>query len=283
MTTLYDMIARRTPAEEKGLPHPEALHSIPSVLSAVEVVELLAAAPEAGLSQADIARRASVSASTCYRILRSLAVRGWVRKEGRGRWKLDGGGLSQVASALRDPAAAVDRARAVMQRVASQRGIGCKFSVRRGMRQVVVARAEPASQVQTTGPEGAEYPLVEGSSGAALLADLDDGAVSSVFASSGPSQTGIRFLRSALSAIRERGWCMRPRILDWPISALSAPVRDASGAVAGALTFVVPAAKAADPALAALLVKSAAECSPGPKPAGPAPGTQTSTPHTPDP
>ena len=260
MNPLPDVRARRNPAAKEG-PLPEAAHLIPSVVSAVEVVELLASAPEDGLSQADLAKKARVSASTCYRILRSLSVRGWVRKEGRGRWKLGGGGLASVASAIRDPVVAAGRARAVMQRIASQRGIGCKFSVRRGMRQVVVARAEPASQVQTTGPEGAEYPLVEGSSGAALLADLDAGAVPSVFAASGPSQTDIRFLRGALSDLREKGWCLRPRILDWPIAALSAPVRDASGSVAGALTFVVPSAKAGDPSLSALLVKAAAECS----------------------
>lgn len=236
-------------------------NAIPSVIAAAELVEALAGADADGMSQAELADRLSISVSTCYRILRSLAVRGWVRKEGRGRWKLAGGGLSIVASSLRDPGAVADRARAAMQRISLQRGIGCKFSVRRGMRQVVVARAEPASQVQTTGREGAEYPLVEGSSGAALLADIDETAVASVFAASEPSQTDIRFLRKALSDIREKGWSVRNRILDWPLAALSAPVRDATGSVAGALTFVVPASKAYDPELSRLLLKTAAECS----------------------
>lgn len=44
MNTLYEMRARRVPAAAAGLPAPEALHSISSVVSAVEVVELLAAA-----------------------------------------------------------------------------------------------------------------------------------------------------------------------------------------------------------------------------------------------
>ena len=236
-------------------------HAIPSVLAAAEIVETLAGMGGAGLSQVELARRASVSTSTCYRILRSLSVRGWVRKECRGHWKLAGGGFFPVASALADPLSAIERARGVMQRIAERHGIGCKFSVRRGMRQVVVARAEPASQLQTTGREGAEFSLVEGSSGAALLADLDESAVSSVFAESGASQTDIRFLRRALADLRERGGCLRPRILDWPIAALSAPVRDSAGSVAGALTFVVPAAKARDPALAKLLLSAAAECS----------------------
>ena len=82
-----------------------------------------------------------------------------------------------------------------------------------------------------------------------------------MFAESGTSQTDIRFLRAALADLHSKGWCHRPKILDWPIAAMSAPVRDSSGSVAGALTFVVPSARATDPALAELLLSAAAECS----------------------
>lgn len=233
-------------------------NSIPSVVAAAAVVERLAAEPD-GLAQTALARTLSLSPSTCYRILRSLAARGWVRKEGRGRWTL-AGGLLPVAAALRGPLVRLDRARAVLERVARKRGIACKLSLRRGLEQVVAARAEPDSPIQATGREGAAFAVTEGSSGAALLADLTDSDARALFRAAPRPETDLPFLLRALADLRERGWCMRDRILDWPLAALSAPVRDAHGAVFASLTFVVPADARKDPALPRLLLASAREC-----------------------
>ena len=211
-------------------------NSIPSVVAAAAVVERLAAEPD-GLAQAALARLLSLSPSTCYRILRSLDAREWVRKEGRGRWIL-AGGLLPVAAALRGPLDRLEHARGILHRLARTRRIACKLSLRRGFEQVVAARAEPDSPIQATGREGAAFTVTEGSSGAALLP----------------------FLLRALADVRDRGWCMRDRILDWPLAALSAPVRDGHGAVFAALTFVVPADARKDTALPGLLLETAKQC-----------------------
>lgn len=236
-------------------------NSIPSVVAAAAVVERLAAEPD-GLAQAALARLLSLSPSTCYRILRSLDARGWVRKEGRGRWIL-AGGLLPVAAALRGPLDRLEHAREILHRLVRTRRIACKLSVRRGFEQVVAARAEPDSPIQATGREGAAFAVTEGSSGAALLADLSDADARALFRASPRSKTDLPFLLRALADLRNRGWCMRDRILDWPLAAFSAPVRDGHGAVFAALTFVVPADACKDPALPGLLLETAKQCEGG--------------------
>ena len=155
----------------------------------------------------------------------------------------------------------LDHACNALRTIAADKGIACKLSVRRGHEQVVIAREEPDGPVQTTGVVGAVGPITEGSSGAALLCDESDAAIEAVLRAAGTRQTPPAFLRAAIASIREKGWALRPSIPPWPISALSAPVRDASGAVLAALTFIVPTASLDEAAHAKLLLKTAAQCS----------------------
>lgn len=233
-------------------------NTVPSVSSAIQILESLADSPQ-GVPQVVLSTSLGLSSSTCYRILQSLAEHGWVVKEGRGLWHL-GPGLLPVAAGLSETVVDLEHCRAVIHRVARERDIACKISVRRGLEQVVVARAEPSSTVQMTGREGGTFPVAEGSSGAALLCDLPDAKAEALFAASPSNQTNLAFLRSALRAVRASGWCMRERITYWPIAALSAPIRDAGGAVVASLSFLVPEDRRNDPSLPPLLLRTAAAC-----------------------
>ena len=233
-------------------------NTTPAVLAAMEIVEALAAAPE-GLSQAVLASSIGLSTSTTYRILRSLAARGWVYKGSRGIYRL-GSGLLAVACAVETEHEALLRSRETLERLASEHGIACKLSIRRGMQQVIYARAEPESPFHTTGQEGRAFPLVEGSSGVALLCDFQDADAAALFAAAPSAQTNLAFLLDGLKRVRDEGWCFRKRIANWPISAMSAPVRDEAGKVFASLSFIVPEDRFDDPGLAELLLASAREC-----------------------
>ena len=233
-------------------------NTVPSVVAAMRIVERLAAEP-GGLSRSALAAEPGLSSSTCYRILRSLEAVGWAAKGADGRWRL-GPGLAAVAAAARDRTLALDAARATLGRLAAGHGISCKLSMRRGLEQVVAVRAEPPGEMLASGVEGVRYPVAEGSSGAALLSDMEPDEALALLKTARKPQTSAGFLRAALADVREKGWCGRRRIADWPISALSAPVRDASGEIAAALTFIVPDSRFSDPALPPLLLEAAREC-----------------------
>ena len=233
-------------------------NTTPAVIAATRVVSKLAASEE-GLAQSALAGALGITTSTCYRILRSLEAAGWATKNARGLWSL-GSGLLPVAAALRGQERRIEACRALLDRIARERGLSCKLSLRRGVEQVVVVRAEKASPVKAAGHEGDTFPIAEGSSGAALLADLTDSEARAAFSSCGKTQTSLKFLLSSLASLREKGWCVRPKIQDWPIAAISAPVRDADGAVIAALTFVLPASAAGDKATINHLLNAAREC-----------------------
>lgn len=230
-------------------------NTIPSVIAAARVAERLAREP-GGVAQSRLAAELDLSQSTCYRILQSLAACGWATKSPGGLWRC-GGAFATMAAATSEAMLDLDSVRAALNRVATRHGVASKFSIRRGIEQFVAVRAEREGEVRVTGSEGVSFSVVEGSSGAALLADSGDAAAKALFSAAPPSKTDLKFLLDALAHLRKLGWCGRRRIADWPVSALSSPVRDASGAVAGALTFLVPENRFTDPSLPRLLLKTA--------------------------
>ena len=231
---------------------------VPSVVSAVKIVERLAALP-GGATQASLAESLCISQSTCYRILQSLASHGWVSKGADGAWRLSNG-LMPVAEGMRERMVSIDNARAVLGRLAQEHGVACKLSFRRGMEQVVAVRAQPQDELLASGVEGVRYPVTEGSSGAALLADASSAEAVALMKALPKTQTDAKFLRSALDDLRARGWCWRRRINGWPISALSAPVRAEGGAIVASLTFIVPDTRHDDRGLPPLLLETARKC-----------------------
>lgn len=243
-------------------------NTVPSVVAAARLVQLLAASGgeltaaafpvRRMVSQADAAAKIGISASTCYRILQSLSRCGWVVKDGRG-WSL-GDGLLPVALSFRDSVARLDTAISSMRKVSARHRIACKISIRRGLRQIVVARAEPDSPIQAAGREGASFAVSEGSSGAALLADEPEKEAVAICRACSSNAADRAFLKNARTSLSEKGWCVRDRIQDWPLSALSAPLRDQTGKIFAALTFIVPEEKASDAAIVSLLLATAREC-----------------------
>ena len=233
-------------------------NTIPSVISAMRIVEMLAAAPE-GASQSRLAVSAGLSASTCYRILQSFAAHGWALKDTQGAWRL-GAGLMPVVAALRLQVAGIDAMRRILNGIAARESIACKVSIRSGEQQIVAVRAEPPGEMQATGNEGSRFPVAEGSSGAALLADLPVEEAVALLRATPKSQTDVRFLRSSLADLRKSGWCGRRHIAAWPIAALSAPIRQADGSIVAALTFLVPDSRFDDTSLPPLLLETAQKC-----------------------
>ena len=145
-------------------------HTVPAVEKTVAVLTAIAGA-EGGKSHAELAGACSVSPSTCYRILQSLLKCGWIEKLPGGAF-IPGAGFLPVAMDLTSFGGARWRsAPEILDRLSEKTGLSCKLSIRRGAEQVVAARSEAPGPFSISGRKGAAFPVVEGSVGAALLAD----------------------------------------------------------------------------------------------------------------
>lgn len=235
----------------------ESANQIPILAKAIQVLEDLAGAPEAS-SAAALSRRLDIAGASCYRILQTFIAHHWVRPQGRGGHAL-GVGLLPIARALSaaDPLAPYYP---VLDAFAAQHGWTCKISIRRGDQAVTVFRAEGSRTYALAVRLGSAFPIVYGSSGAALLVDLTAAELDALVAAApaeswrrqSPDDLRARVAEAARGIACDRG-SYRPDIIS-----CSLPLRGADGQVEASATAISLAADAAEGELDAVAAAFAA-------------------------
>lgn len=214
-------------------------NTIPALEKSLELMELLASV-KGGMTQTEARRRLGLSISTVYRIFNTLLARNWVRRRSNGKY-VPGNGMMPLLDCFRGQELLLNVAKAAVHRLSDSLDMACKLSVRRGSEQVTLERAEPAGPYSLVGTVNSSFPVIEGSVGAALLADESGDAVrrlAEVCIMDLPEKREPALVLEAMEAVRRDGYVLNARPNRWNVAAMSAPLRDMDGAVAGAVTIV---------------------------------------------
>lgn len=191
-------------------------------------VALLEAVADAGpLSMAGLADATGLTRPTVHRLARALEDHGLLGRDDRGRLRL-GGRLVGWGSLASRSLGLAQVAGPVLEALLAATGESTQLYVRQGDRRVCVASAERTSGLRDTVPLGASLPLTAGSGGAVLLAWAAD-------AGRFPEVTAAR-----LAGVRAQGWAESVGEREPGVASVSAPVRDANGAVLGAISVSGP-------------------------------------------
>lgn len=212
-------------------------NTIPAVDKTVQMLEMLS---EGAFSQGELSRHLGISMSTAYRILQTLLARNWVAKDERGIYTLSTG-LLPLCKAFDRDFEIIQKARKKVDDISSRYHIACKLSLRRGSEQMTDHRAEPHGPVRLTGQPGSTFPLIEGSVGAALLADESDEHIAALLESCPvliPEKEDPQLLKEAIAEVRQKGCVLNLRKNRWNIAAFSIPLRDSSNRIFAALTLI---------------------------------------------
>jgi DNA-binding IclR family transcriptional regulator len=216
-----------------------ARHTVPALRNAIRVLEAVAA-EGAPRSSPQIARLLKLSPSSCYRILQTLQAADWVRSTDGGGYQVSFGLLP-----LTRPLLAWERATRVIQgeldRLAGETSLSVKVSARQGLQQVTIARAESPRHMAPLGRTGSRFPVVWGSSGAALLVDAELAELEALTTTVPVADwEGLApdELRTRVDACRASGVCFRVAGRDSSICTVSAPLRNATNDIVAALTLV---------------------------------------------
>jgi DNA-binding IclR family transcriptional regulator len=218
---------------------PRPKHTIPAVTKAVDLLRLLGE-PGGETTTKALALRLGIPRTSCYRILRSLIARDWVRPTDGGGHELSLG-LLPILAALRPAATLAAAVEPALRTLASRTQLTAKVSVRQGDRAVTVARVESPRETSVAVRLGASFPLAYGSSGAVLLSELSRAELNHVLAAA-PAECWEHQKPSdvlkRLKELRDRGWCADFGAFRSTCHAISAPLRDASKHVAASVTIV---------------------------------------------
>ena len=204
---------------------PVANTGVQTLDRAVTIVEAVAAAGACSL--ADLVRTTGLTRPTAHRLAVACEAHGLLARDGEGRFVL---GPRPYAWGARSsgPLALVALARPVLARLVEATGESAQCYVRVGDRRVCVATHERVSGLRDTVPLGAVMPLDRGSGGKVLLAWAGD-------------RDRFDVPAAGLEAVRRRGFAQSIGEREPGVASVSAPVRDAHGAVVAAIGVSGPA------------------------------------------
>ena len=194
-----------------------------------KAVAILSAVADEPATLAELVTRTGIPRATAHRLAVALEGHRLVRRTDDGSWA-PGPGLTELARGGTDLAHVVER-HLVALRDAS--GESAQFYVRDGASRVCIAAAERTSGLRDTVPVGARLPMTAGSAAHALLAFTPVEEVNRLL-------PNASFTARTLLDVRRRGWAHSVAEREPGVASLSAPVRDPSGAVLGAVSISGP-------------------------------------------
>lgn len=194
---------------------------------AVGVLHTIAESP-CGL--AELCDRTGLPRATAHRLAAGLEVHRLLARDGEGRWRL-GPAVSELAAHVNDPLLAAGAA--VLPRLREITGESVQLYRREGTWRICVAAVEPPAGLRDTVPVGTRLPMTAGSGAKVLLAYSDDATQQAVLPTA-------KFSDRALAEVRRRGWAQSAGEREPGVASVSAPVRDARGAVFAAISVSGP-------------------------------------------
>ena len=212
---------------------------IPAVEHTIAVLEYLSNAGD-GASQSELCKSLQISMSSTYRILQTLLLHRWVRKDSSGRYRIDHGLLPLAHCCYRNMQI-FEHAQNIINRITAQYNVACKISLRRGNEQTTIMRSELPGPFSLTGKVGASFPVVEGSVGAALLYREENSDILALLEQCKediPEKQTPELLINSVMEVRNKGVVFNLRKNRWNIAAGSIPLHDRERRVVAALTVV---------------------------------------------
>ncbi|GAA4889201.1 IclR family transcriptional regulator [Actinomycetospora straminea] len=190
-----------------------------------KAVVVLRAAAATPCTLGELCERTGLPRATAHRLAVGLEAHRLLARDPDGRWR-PGPALGELAHGHGDPL--LTAAEEVLPQLRDLTGESVQLYRRDGLdptARVCVAAAEPASGLRDTVPVGVRVSMTAGS-GAKILAAW--------------SRDRTAFPDTVLDEVRRRGWAQSVAEREAGVASVSAPVRDATGAVIAAVSVSGP-------------------------------------------
>jgi len=191
-----------------------------SVARAAQLLRLVTAAGDEGMTVADLARRADLTRPTAHRLLTALRNEGLVDQDDRtGRW-MPGPELYLMGTVAASRYDITAIARDIVRSLAVRTEESAFLSVRRGDETVCLLREEGSFPIRSfVLSEGVRFPLGVASAGLAILSFLPPHDVDAYFERHPELERewgaphGEKRLRARLRETQERGYAVNPGLI----------------------------------------------------------------------
>lgn len=195
-----------------------------------KAVDVLHAIAESPCGLAELCERTGLPRATAHRLAFGLEAHRLLTRDGDGRWRI-GPAVAELAVGTEDPLRAA--AAMVLPRLREITGESVQLYRREGAWRVCIAALEPPAGLRDTVPVGTRLPMTAGSGAKVLLAYADPAVQQALLPEA-------KFSGRMLAEVRRRGWAQSVAEREAGVASVSAPVRDAGGAVIAAVSVSGP-------------------------------------------
>lgn len=231
-------------------------YAVPAVEGALSVLETLANTPRLGVSE--LAKRIGLSKGSAYRLLATLARRGYVEKDpSSDRYHLTYR-LFAVGSRVAKGLGLRETAQPIMERLRAETGEAVNLGVLDDFRTVSLHLIESVHPISISMRIGG-LPAHATATGKILLAALDPAEVSRRLGGRPLERVTERTIKSRpallaeLTQVREQGFALDDEECSLGMRCVGAPIRDDRGVVVAALSLVAPCHRLLPAAISAIV------------------------------
>jgi IclR family acetate operon transcriptional repressor len=220
------------------------------------------------MTQSNLAMTVGIPPATTFRLLTTLEQRNFVYQDvERALWFV-GQKAFQTGSAFLESRDFVVQSRPFLRALMEQSNETANLAVAENGKAVILAQVQSREMMRMIVPLGSQSPMHASGLGKALLAAMDDEAVSSILHRHGlpaiteHSITSPERLRQALEDIRARGWAYDDEEHALGLRCVAATIHDEFGNALAAVSISGPKSRIPDgnfPELGKLVCKTAAE------------------------
>jgi len=239
---------------------------VPALARGIEVLELLAAAASP-IAPADMARALGIPRSTVFRLLQTLEAFGLIGRTDHGNAFRLAAGVTRLGFAWLGSLDVTEAGRGPIEALRDRTGHSCHLAVRDGADGVVVLRAPGKGALTGSFSVGTRVPAHGSVLGRMLLMDLPDAELRAIFPNeplrsfSAQTPTTLAALKARIAEDRARGAGLSEGHFESGVSAVAAPVRDATGGVVASINATLFGGAKINEALIADVKRAAAEIS----------------------
>jgi DNA-binding IclR family transcriptional regulator len=198
------------------------------------------------ISAADIARELHIPRSTVFRLMTTLEHLGFLERSRDGRDFRLGSAVLTLGFEYLASLEVTELGRPVLERLRDKTGFNAHLVIRDGREVIFVLKVNAPSMFTGGVTVGTRLPAHATVLGRVFLAHLDEAALDALYPDGKleryTSQTpaSLDELRAILAEDRRRGYAISENFFERGISAIAAPVFDATGAVVAAINITVP-------------------------------------------
>ncbi len=221
---------------------PQGKYVVPALAQGLSILSLFSR-DQLSLTAPEIAQKLSLSRTTVFRLLYTLQLMGYVRREDDERHYSLGPALLSRGFEYLASLDLVEVAQPVLQRLRDETGLSAHMAVRDGREIVYVLRFPARTTIASSVNIGTRFPVHGTVMGRMMICEFSDEDMNQLFPDeplprfTEQTPTTLKALKAILVEDRARGYAVSQSFFEHGVSSIAAPVRDGAGHIVAAINI----------------------------------------------